>query len=87
MKEDTTPIDPTWMGKTGGFARDMTLRDHYAGLASEADIKNFLCSEGKETVEKDSFGAEYTYLRVIYYTREQAKYQYADAMLSAREGK
>ena len=33
MKEDTTPIDPTWMRKTGGFARDMTLRDHYAGLA------------------------------------------------------
>lgn len=36
MKEDTTPIDPTWMSKTGGFARDMTLRDHYAGLAMQA---------------------------------------------------
>lgn len=33
MKEDTTTIDPTWMSKTGGFARDMTLRDHFAGLA------------------------------------------------------
>jgi len=33
MKEDTTPIDPTWMEKTGGFAKDMTLRDHFAGLA------------------------------------------------------
>lgn len=33
MKEDTTPIDPTWMEKTGGYARDMTLRDYYAGLA------------------------------------------------------
>ena len=33
MKEDTTPIDPTWMSKTGGFAKDMTLRDHYAGQA------------------------------------------------------
>jgi len=33
MKEDTTPIDPTWMSKTGGFAKDMTLRDWYAGLA------------------------------------------------------
>ena len=22
-----------WMVKTGGFARDMTLRDHFAGLA------------------------------------------------------
>ena len=33
MKEDTTPIDPTWIARTGGYARDMTLRDHYAGLA------------------------------------------------------
>jgi hypothetical protein len=23
----------TWLEKTGGFARDMTLRDHFAGLA------------------------------------------------------
>jgi len=35
MKEDTTPIDPTWISKTGGFAKDMTLRDHYAGLAMQ----------------------------------------------------
>jgi hypothetical protein len=35
MKEDNTPIDPTWMAETGGYARDMTLRDHYAGLAME----------------------------------------------------
>jgi hypothetical protein len=45
MKEDTTPIDPTWMEKTGGYARDMTLRDHYAGLAMQAllgdDVRNF----------------------------------------------
>jgi hypothetical protein len=44
MKEDTTPIDPTWMSKTGGFAKDMTMRDHYAGLAMQIlkeDIWNF----------------------------------------------
>ena len=35
MKEDTTPIDPTWMEKTGGYASDMTLRDYYAGLAMQ----------------------------------------------------
>jgi len=23
----------TWMTKNGGFAKDMTMRDHYAGLA------------------------------------------------------
>ena len=25
--------DDTWMEKTGGFAKDMTLRDYYAGVA------------------------------------------------------
>jgi hypothetical protein len=44
MKEDTTPIDPTWMSKTGGYASDMIMRDHYAGLAMQIlkeDIWNF----------------------------------------------
>ena len=27
--------DTTWMEKTGGYARDMTLRDHFAGLAMQ----------------------------------------------------
>jgi hypothetical protein len=35
MKEDTTTIDPTWMEKTGGYARDMTLHDWYFGLAMQ----------------------------------------------------
>ena len=35
MREDNTPIDPTWMSKTGGFARDKTLRDEFAGLAMQ----------------------------------------------------
>ena len=30
-----------WMVKTGGFARDMTLRDYFAGLAMQADIKEY----------------------------------------------
>ena len=30
--------DDTWMSKTGGFARDKTLRDHYAGLAMQAIV-------------------------------------------------
>ena len=29
-----------WHVKTGGFARDMTLRDHFAGLAMQALIDN-----------------------------------------------
>jgi len=38
MKEDNTTIDPTWMEKTGGFAKDMTLREWYAGLAMQAIV-------------------------------------------------
>jgi hypothetical protein len=30
--------DPTWMERTGGYARDMTMRDHYAGLALQAIV-------------------------------------------------
>lgn len=40
MKEDTTFIDPTWMQKTGGFARDMTLRDHFAAKAMQSIISD-----------------------------------------------
>lgn len=38
MNKDATIIDSTWMAKTGGFAKDMTLRDHYAGLAMQSLI-------------------------------------------------
>ena len=33
--QDGYKQDPTWLEKTGGFARDMTLRDYYAGLAMQ----------------------------------------------------
>lgn len=39
MKEDTTQLDPTWMEKTGGYAKDMTLRDWFAGLAMQTFIR------------------------------------------------
>ena len=42
MKENTTTIDPTWMQKTGGYARDMTLRDWYAGLAMQGMLENYV---------------------------------------------
>jgi len=42
MKEDT---DKTWKEVHGGYARDMTLRDHYVGLAMQAmfgdHVRNF----------------------------------------------
>ena len=33
MNKDTTSINPMWMEVHGGFAKDMTLRDHFAALA------------------------------------------------------
>jgi hypothetical protein len=37
--------DDTWIEKTGGFAKDMTLRDWYAGLAMQGllgdHVRNF----------------------------------------------
>lgn len=47
MKENvpiTNPVwmvDPNWMSKTGGYAKDMTLRDHYAGLAMQV-LKDYV---------------------------------------------
>ena len=37
MKEDT---DKTWMEVHGGYARDMTLRDYFAGLAMQGLVTN-----------------------------------------------
>ena len=41
MKEDITPIDPTWMARTGGYARDMTMRDEFAGRAMQV-LKDYV---------------------------------------------
>ena len=35
MNQNRTWIDSTWLEKTGGFAKDMTLRDHFAVLAMQ----------------------------------------------------
>jgi hypothetical protein len=44
MKEDT---NKTWVAVHGGFAKDMTLRDHYAGLAMQGmmvDVEQPRCN-------------------------------------------
>jgi hypothetical protein len=74
MKENTTPIDFTWMSKTGGFAKDMTLRDHYAGLAMKAIRGN---------LKQEYWGEEYSVKEMMQFNAEYA-YEQADAMLKAR---
>ena len=56
MKEDNTQIDPTWMEKTGGYAKDMTLRDHFAGLAMQGLIADGAVPElSAEVIAEMSF--------------------------------
>ena len=73
MKEDNTTIDPTWMTITGGFAKDMTMRDHYAGLAMQGMLSN-------EKLHKQILEAGQSWI-------EESAWAVADAMLKARDAK
>jgi hypothetical protein len=75
MKEDTTTIDPTWMEKTGGFARDMTTRDELAARAMQAHLSMpELCAAiGSGRITVDSLCG--------------SCFSWADAMLKARDAK
>lgn len=49
-------IHETWLTKNGGYARDMTMRDHFAGLAMQVlkeDVWNFdlLCKNAYELAD------------------------------------
>jgi len=68
-----------WMVKTGGYARDMTLRDHFAGLVMQTLIPiwhaDFRAGDlGKGTEDWDYF----------YKSFAADAYQIADAMLKER---
>ena len=68
-------IDPTWMTRTGGYAKDMTLRDHFAGLAMQAVYEkhwDMFMEETYETSEEVVSGAT------------NDAYALADAMLKER---
>ena len=71
MKEDTTPIDQTWISKTGGFAKDMTMRDHYAGLDMEECVMNI-----EDIAEQAGFEKELHDLMVV-----QGMYPYNMAII------
>jgi hypothetical protein len=63
----------------------MTLRDYFAAKASEEDIEEH--SVGSKSREAVARGTGFPYIKreEVHYTREQAKFRYADAMLKARE--
>ena len=63
----------------------MTLRDYFAAKATEKDVEEYeRGSRIKEVPRKDGVGSDRV-REIVYYTREQAKFRYADAMLKARE--
>jgi hypothetical protein len=61
-----------WLVKNGGFARDITLRDYYAGLAMQGVLID-------EAIHDESDVAT-EWLRKI----AEASYEMADAMLKER---
>jgi hypothetical protein len=71
-------------GKTQYYQEGMDLRDYFAAKATEQDIKNYEQDVGEVITGKDSLGREWKRPEIIYYTREEAKYRYADAMMKAR---
>lgn len=67
-------------------AAGMTLRDYFAAHASEEDIKYWQPMGVEVTkVRELGNGSKQIYAAPGMYTREQARYRYADAMLKARE--
>jgi hypothetical protein len=67
------------------IAVGMTLRDYFAAKASEDDIRANIEGPMQECIVEGSDGRKHITHRTVKYTREQAKYRYADAMLKARE--
>jgi hypothetical protein len=76
---DKGGLEAIW--KQGG----MTLRDYFAAKASEEDIRANIEGPMQECIVESSDGRKHITHRNVKYTREQAKYRYADTMLKARE--
>jgi hypothetical protein len=53
-----------WMAKTGGYAKDMTLRDHFAGLAMQGMLMK---STAYEVI------AQYAYIMADAMLKERSK--------------
>lgn len=64
----------------------MTLRDYFAAIASEEDINAHIWKgHDEDFVMTDGYGAKTVVKRQAMWSREEAKFLYADAMLKARD--
>ena len=84
MKDTGGPAFPCHPGIENSIYDGMSLRDYFAAKASEEDIKAHQEGVVKEQVVDDLNGRKRIVHSNVRYTREQAKYRYADAMLEAR---
>jgi hypothetical protein len=71
MKDNTVVAKEytDWLVKTGGYAKDMTLRDHFAGLTMQGFLA-YAATAGKYAPPDDELARE--------------SYKIADAMLKER---
>ena len=71
MKDNTVVAKEytDWLVKTGGYAKDMTMRDHFAGLAMQGFL-SYAATSGKYAPPDDELARE--------------AYKMADAMLKER---
>ena len=79
------PVFPETGGGHAAAFQGMTLRDYFAAKASEKDIEAHINGPKTEHIVQGSDGVKRIVHKNTIYTREQAKYKYADAMLKARE--
>jgi hypothetical protein len=80
------PCEWDYINSNREAANGMTLRDYFAAKASEDDINEHAWKGHTEDfVTTDGYGKKTVIKRQAMWTREQAKYRYADAMLKARD--
>jgi hypothetical protein len=83
-KMDKQPAFPVAYG--GGCIEGMTLRDYFAAKASEEDVAAYR-SKGhyKTEIRTAPDGAKHEVQVLNMFSRAEAKYRYADAMMEARK--
>lgn len=71
---------------TGKAFQGITLRDYFAANAREEDIQFWMPKGFNEIqIRTAPDGTKYEFSVAATWTREQAKYRYADSMLKTRE--
>jgi hypothetical protein len=80
------PCEWDYINSSREAANGMTLRDYFAAKASEEDIQAHIWKGFNEVQIRTALdGKKYETSAAATWTREQAKYLYADAMLKARD--